>query len=93
MKYNENTDEVGVRINESEFPLLNLFKILNGGILLVVLVFVGYANSIIIKLLLISSLVLGFTSLFIPAKRKEIRNFSVLSVCLYIGLLVFYLGN
>ena len=93
MEDKKNIDEAGNRINAAEYPLLNLFKIFNSGVLMVILVFIVYSSSMVLKLLLVSSLVLGFTSLFIPAKKNEIKNFSVLSACLYIGPVVFYLGN
>ena len=93
MEDDENIDDEGVKINESDFPLLNLFKIINGGILFIVFLLAGFVNSMMWTILLTISFVLGFTSLFLPAKRSNIRNFSILTFGLCIGPLAALVAN
>lgn len=93
MEDKNNIDDEGVRLNKNEYPILNLFKIINIGILFIVFLLAGFVNSMMWTILLTVSFVMGFASLFLPVQKSNIRNFSILTFGLYIGPLAAYFAN
>ena len=93
MDLTEQIDKEGIRVQDLDFPILNLFKMINAASLFIILIFMGFSHlSLWVRLLLAFSMMLGFVSLFIPSVKPNLKQFSRLSVGMYVGALVAYVA-
>ena len=86
-------DPVGVEIQENDYPILYLFKIINGIFLFIIFIFMGFADfPFVLDAISILSIFLGFASLFVPAKKDVANIFKLLSLGMYLSAMVVYVS-
>ena len=78
----------------NNFPFLNLFKIIN--LMALFMFYVGLmwfydSHNIILKIIAPFSFLFGIATIFIPAKKSNIKAFKQFSSVLYIGLVLSFI--
>jgi hypothetical protein len=90
-KTSSTKEELEAQSLSDSFPALYVFKFFNAFslVLLYSIVMWNYAhNSDVLKLIFPFSMFAGLASIFIPAKKSNIKIFKVLSYILYCGLVL-----
>ena len=90
----ENLDPVGVEIQKNDYPIVNLFKIINVVVLLLFVLFYMWVadSSFIRNAISVLSMALGGASLLIPAKKNRAKKFRLLSVFMYVGIVIYVIS-